>query len=58
MCNLSYTPPPGEYYKVNYYDLYALVLQVLSIITCAAMPVQEDRVHPLNFESRLNNLIP
>ncbi len=30
----------------------------LSSIACAAIAVQEESVHPLNPESRLNNLIP
>ncbi len=46
------------YYKVHYYALYVLVPQVLSSIACAAIAVQEESVHPLNLESRLNNLIP
>ncbi len=48
----------GVYYKVHYYALYVLVPQVLSSIACAVIAVQEESVHPLNLESRLNNLIP
>ena len=48
----------GVYNKLHYYALYALLPQVLSNIDCAAIAVQEESVHPLNPESRLNNLIP
>ncbi len=48
----------GVYYKLHYYALYVLVPQVLSSIACAIIAVQEESVHPLNLESRLNNLIP
>ncbi len=43
---------------MHYYALYVLVPQVLSSIACTAIAVQEESVHPLNPESRLNNLIP
>ncbi len=38
--------------------LVRLGAQVLRSIACAAIAVQEESVHPLNPESRLNNLIP
>ncbi len=50
--------PKSVYYKMHYYVLYVLVPQVLSSIACAVMAVQEESVHFLNLESRLNNLIP